>query len=51
MVEIWPFLIVSSDLNLDKNSIRLSDPALFYKNYAKFYFDAKHLQIALNRGW
>ena len=27
--------------NLDKNSVQLSDPALFYENYTKLYFDPK----------
>ena len=30
--------------NLDKNSIGLSDPVLFYENYTKLYFDPKHTQ-------
>ena len=29
-------------LHLDKNSIQLSGPPLFYKNYTKLYFDSKH---------
>ena len=31
--------------------IQQLDAALFFENYAKFYFDAKHLQKRLNRGW
>ena len=30
--------------NLDRNSVGLSDPVLFYENYAKLYFDPKHTQ-------
>ena len=37
------------DLKINKNSIQLSGPALFYENHAKLYFDTKHLKIGLNR--
>ena len=37
--------------NLDKNSIQLAHPASFCENYAKLYFDAKHLKKEWNRGW
>ena len=37
--------------NLDKNSIWLLDPDLFYENYKKLYFDLKHEKTGLNRGW
>ena len=30
--------------NLHKNSLRLSDPAPFYENYSKLFFDVKHLR-------
>ena len=41
---------IFSGPNLDKNSIQFSDPALFYENYTKFYFDPKHEKTGLNRG-
>ena len=38
--------------NLDPFYIRLSNAAPFCENYAKLYFDAKHLnKRELNRGW
>ena len=37
--------------NLDLLCIQLSNAAPFCKNYAKLYFDAKHLEKGLNRGW
>ena len=37
--------------NLDKNTVRLSDPALFYENYTKLYFYPKYEKTGLNRGW
>ena len=37
----------SAGINLDKNSVWLSDPAPLYKNYTNLYFDAKRLK----RGW
>ena len=35
--------------NLDKNSVRLSEPALFYENYTSLDFDSKHLNTNLSR--
>ena len=35
---------------LDLYCFRLSNAVPFGKNYAKFYFDAKHLEKGLNRG-
>ena len=35
---------------LDLYCIRLSNAAPFYNNYAKLYFDAKHLEKGLNKG-
>ena len=43
--------MIKAGPHLGKNSIRLADPALFYENYPKLYFDAKHLKTDLNRGW
>ena len=40
-----------SSLNLDLFRDRQSGAALFCENYAKLYFDAKHLEKGLNRGW
>ena len=37
--------------NLDLLCIQQSDAAPFYENYAKLYFDAKHLGKGLNKGW
>ena len=37
--------------NLDLLCIRQSDAAPFFENYAKLYFDAKHLEKGLNSGW
>ena len=44
-------LMKLTGLNLDLFYIRQSNAAPFCKNYAKFYFDAKHLEKGLNRGW
>ena len=38
-----------SGSNLHKNNVWLSDPAPFYVNYWKIYFDAKHLKTGWNR--
>ena len=43
-------LLKTTGPNLDKNSVQLSYPALFYEHYAKHQFDAKHLEIGLNSG-
>ena len=37
--------------NLDHLCVWQSDTAPVYENYAKLYFDAKHLDKGLNRGW
>ena len=37
--------------NLDLSCVRQSDAAPFCKNYAKLYFEAKHLEKGLNSGW
>ena len=36
---------------LDLYCVRLSNAAPFCENYTKLYFDAKHLEKGLNRGW
>ena len=41
----------SSGPNLDLSCVRQLDVAPFCENYAKLYFDAKHLEKGLNRGW
>ena len=35
---------------IDLYCVRLSNTATFCENYAKLYFDAKHLEKGLNRG-
>ena len=40
-----------SSPNLDLLCVQQSDVASFCENYAKLYFDAKHLEKGLNRGW
>ena len=40
-----------SSPNLDLLCIQQSGVALFCENYAKLYFDAKHLEKELNRGY
>ena len=37
--------------NLDLLCVQQLGTAPFCENYAKFYFDAKHLEKGLNRGW
>ena len=37
--------------NLDLLYIRQLNASPFCENYAKFYFDIKHLEKGLNRGW
>ena len=37
--------------NLDLLCIQLLNAAPFFRNYAKLYFDSKHLEKGLNRGW
>ena len=36
--------------NLDLLCVQQTGAALFCENYAKLYFDAKHLEKGLNRG-
>ena len=36
--------------NVDLLCVRQSDAAPFCENYAKLYFDVKHLEKGLNRG-
>ena len=37
--------------NLNLLCVRQSNAASFCENYAKLYFDAKHLEKGLNKGW
>ena len=37
--------------NLDLLCVHQSDARPFCKNYAKIYFNAKHLEKELNKGW
>ena len=37
--------------NLDLLCVQQSGGAPIYQNYLMFYFDAKHLEKGLNRGW
>ena len=37
--------------NLDLLCVRQSDATPFCENYAKLYFDAKHLEKGLNKEW
>ena len=37
--------------NLDLLCIQQLDAAPFCENYAKLYFDGKHLEKVLNKGW
>ena len=41
----------SSDPNLDLFWVWILNASPFCKNYAKFYFDAKHLESGLNSDW
>ena len=40
-----------SGLNVDLICIQQSGSAFFCKSYAKLYFDAKHFEKGLNKGW
>ena len=42
---------MSAGPNLDLFCVRQSNAVPFCENYAKLYFDAKHLEKGLNRGW
>ena len=44
-IEVW------SGPSLDKNSAPFSDPAVFYENYTKLYFNTKYEKIGLKRAW
>ena len=45
-----PNNVTESGHILDLYFVRLSNSASFCENYAKLYFDAKHLEKGLNRG-
>ena len=47
----WKAEIQEAGPNLDLLCVWHSDAALFCENYAKLYFDIKHLEKGLNRGW
>ena len=40
-----------SDPNLDILCVQQSDATPFCENYAKLYFDVKHLENGMNEGW
>ena len=44
-------LILPAGHILDLYCVRLSSAAHFYENYTRLYFDAKHLEKALNEAW
>ena len=44
-------LDIPSGPNLDLSCVQHSGAAPFCENYAKFYFDVKHLKKGLNWGW
>ena len=46
----FPCKIISGP-NLDLLRVQQSDAAPFREIYANLYFDAKHLEKGLNRGW
>ena len=37
--------------NLNLLCLAIRDYPLLYEDYAQLYFDAKHLEKGLNRGW
>ena len=41
---------IKSGPDLDENNFRLLNPALLHESYAKLYFDAKHINMGLNKG-
>ena len=47
----FPCITGNTEPNLNLLWIRQSDTAPFCENYAKLYFDAKHIEKGLNRGW
>ena len=49
MGEVWEVGATIKGSNLDLLCISQSDSVPFCKNYAKLYFDAKHLERRLNR--
>ena len=48
-----PFILyyLQALIYLDLLCVRQLDAAPFCENYAKLYFDAKHSENRLNRGW
>ena len=42
---------IQAGSNLALACVWQSDAAPFCENYTKLYFDAKHLEKRLNRGW
>ena len=52
LCETFSWYILSPGPNLDLLCVWQSDAVtLLSENYAKLYFDAKHLEKRLNRGW
>ena len=47
---LWSFKVIKLGHILDLYCVRLLSAAHFCQNYAKLYFDAKHLEKGLNRG-
>ena len=47
---IWFFLLLLAGYILDLHCVRPSNTALFCENYAKLYFNAKHLEKVLGIG-
>ena len=45
------FNACSAGPNIDIFCVQLLNAAPFCENYAKIYFDAKHVEKGLNRGW
>ena len=45
------FVIILAGPNLDLLWVGQSDAVPFCKNYANLYYDTKHLEERLNRGW
>ena len=52
MVYLWSVIpCPSADPNLDLLGIQQLGDAPFWENCAKLYFDVKHLEKGLNKGW
>ena len=47
---LWSFKVIKLGHILDLYCVQLLSAAHFCQNYAKLYFDAKHLEKGLNRG-